>query len=196
MQMAGTWCVEIAELASMRRAEVEKVKAFASRRIDRYRPSYGRTVIEAPRQCICIGTTNSERYLKDETGGRRFLPLRCGRIGLDRAVRDRDQLWAEAAALYSGGAQWWLDADELQAARVEQEERYAEDVWTDDIAAFVADKDEVSVAGILEQLGMTVERRGQVEMNRAAACLKAQGCWKRVRTSAPPRKWVYRRAGQ
>ena len=46
-------------------------------------------------------------------------------------------------ALYRDGAQWWLDADELQAARVEQEERYAEDVWADDIAAFVADKDEV-----------------------------------------------------
>ena len=196
MQMAGRWCIEISELTGMRRADIERVKAFASRRIDRYRPSYCRTVIEAPRQCICIGTTNSERYLKDETGGRRFLPLRCGRIGLDRAGRDRDQLWAEATALYRGGAQWWPDADELQAARTEQAERYAEDIWADDIAAFVAGKDEVSVAGILEKLGITVERRGQVQMNRAAACLKAQGCWKRMRTSALPRKWVYRRVGQ
>ena len=152
MQMAGTWCVEIAELASMRRAEVEKVKAFASRRIDRYRPSYGRTVLEAPRQCVCVGTTNAERYLKDETGGRRFLPLHCGRIDLAGVKRDRDQLWAEAVELYRDGAQWWLDPDELQAARVEQEERFAEDAWADDVAAYVADKDEVSVVAILETL--------------------------------------------
>ena len=79
MQMAGVWCVEIAELTGMRRADIERVKAFASRRVDRYRPSYGRHVITAPRQCICIGTTNSERYLKDETGARRFWPIRCGR---------------------------------------------------------------------------------------------------------------------
>ena len=58
MQMAGVWCIEIAELTGMRRADIERVKAFASRRVDRYRPSYGRHVITAPRQCICIGTTN------------------------------------------------------------------------------------------------------------------------------------------
>ena len=98
MQMAGVWCVEIAELTGMRQADIERVKAFASRRVDRYRPSYGRYVIAAPRQCICIGTTNSERYLKDETGGRRFWPVRCGRIDVAAVARDRDQLWAEAVA--------------------------------------------------------------------------------------------------
>lgn len=51
--------------------------------------------------------------------------------------------------LYRDGAQWWLDPDELQAARVEQEERFAEDAWADDVAAYVADKDEVSVVAIL-----------------------------------------------
>ena len=84
----------------MRRADIERVKAFASRSADRYRPSYGRHVITAPRQCICIGTTNSERYLKDETGARRFWPVRCGRIDVAAAARDRDQLWAEALSLY------------------------------------------------------------------------------------------------
>ena len=98
--------------------------------------------------------------------------------------------------LYRDRAQWWLDPDELQAARVEQEERFAEDAWADDVAAYVADKDEVSVVAILEHLCVPVERRGQVEMNRIAACLKAQRCWKRARTSTPPRKWVYRRVGQ
>ena len=57
MQVRGVWCVEIAELSSMTRGEVERVKAFISRRVDRYRPSYGRHVITAPRQCIFVGST-------------------------------------------------------------------------------------------------------------------------------------------
>ncbi len=196
MQMAGVWCVEIAELTGMRRADIERVKAFASRRVDRYRPSYGRHVIAAPRQCICIGTTNSERYLKDETGARRFWPLRCGRIDVAAATRDRDQLWAEALSLYNDGEPWWLvGCREVSAARVEQDERYAEDTWTEAIGSYVEDKDDVSISAILrEAIGKPTEQWTQVDHNRVAACLKAQGGWKRVRLSrGDPRPWVYRR---
>ena len=196
MQMAGVWCVEIAELTGMRRADIERVKAFASRRVDRYRPSYGRHVIAAPRQCICIGTTNSERYLKDETGARRFWPVRCGRIDVPPATRDRDQLWAEALSLYQAGEPWWLaDSTEVIAARVEQEERYAEDTWTEIIGDYTEGKDEVSVSAILrEAIGKPAEQWTQVDQNRVAGCLKAQGGWKRVRLSTGnPRPWVYRR---
>jgi predicted P-loop ATPase len=192
MQMAGVWCVEIAELTGMRRADIERVKAFASRRVDRYRPSYGRHVIAPPRQCICIGTTNSERYLKDETGARRFWPVRCGRIDVAAATRDRDQLWAEALSLYQAGEPWWLaDSTEVIAARVEQEERYAEDTWTEIIGDYTEGKDEVSVSAILrEAIGKPAEQWTQVNQNRVAGCLKAQGGWKRVRLSTRnPRPW-------
>jgi predicted P-loop ATPase len=196
MQMAGVWCVEIAELTGMRRADIERVKAFASRRVDRYRPSYGRHVIAAPRQCVCIGTTNSERYLKDETGARRFWPVRCGRIDIVSATRDRDRLWAEALSLYQAGEPWWLaDSSEVIAARVEQEERYAEDTWTEIIGGYTEGKDEVSVSAILrEAIGKPAEQWTQVDQNRVAGCLKAQGGWRRVRLSTGnPRPWVYRR---
>ena len=78
MQVRVAWGIEIAELASMSRAEIERVKAFITRKVDRFRPSYGRRVIEVPRQSIFIGSTNADTYLKDETGGRRFWPIRCG----------------------------------------------------------------------------------------------------------------------
>jgi predicted P-loop ATPase len=197
MQMAGVWCVEIAELTGMRRADIERVKAFASRSIDRYRPSYGRHVIAAPRQCICVGTTNAERYLKDETGGRRFWPVRCGRIDVAAAARDRDQLWAEALSLYQAGEPWWLaDSAEVIAAHLEQEERYAEDSWTELVGGYTEGKDEVSVSAILrEAIGKPTEQWTQVDQNRVAACLKSQGGWMRVRLSqGSPRPWVYRRA--
>ena len=80
MQLSGVWCIELAELSSMTRGEIERVKAFISRATDRFRPSYGRNVIEVRRQTIFAGSTNSDSYLRDETGGRRFWPVRCGTI--------------------------------------------------------------------------------------------------------------------
>jgi predicted P-loop ATPase len=84
MQVRSAWCIEIAELASMNRTEIERVKAFITRRVDIFRPSYGRRVIQVQRQSVLFGTTNNDTYLKDETGGRRFWPIRCnGRIAVD-----------------------------------------------------------------------------------------------------------------
>ena len=83
-----------------------------------------------PRQCVFAGSVNPETYLRDETGNRRFWPIRCGTIDLDALVRDRDQLWAEAVARYREGAIWWLDEPELVAsAKAEQDERYQNDAW-------------------------------------------------------------------
>ena len=62
------------------------------------RLAYGRLTHEAPRHFIVVGTTNDERYLIDNTGNRRFWPVRVGDIDLEALARDRDQLWAEAAA--------------------------------------------------------------------------------------------------
>src|SRR6516165_10953905 len=66
MQVRAAWCVEVAELAAMTRGEIERVKAFVTRQVDRFRPSYGRRVIEVPRQSVFIGSTNADSYLKDE----------------------------------------------------------------------------------------------------------------------------------
>jgi predicted P-loop ATPase len=66
MQVRAAWCIEIAELSAMARPEVERVKTFISRRTDRFRPSYGRHVIEVPRQSFFVGSTNAELYLKDD----------------------------------------------------------------------------------------------------------------------------------
>jgi predicted P-loop ATPase len=60
MQVRSAWCIEIAELSAMQRGDIEKVKAFVTRRVDRFRPPYGHRVIEAPRQSIFIGSTNND----------------------------------------------------------------------------------------------------------------------------------------
>lgn len=94
--IAGKWIVEAGELKGMRKGEVDALKSTLSRRSDRARLAYGRQPVELPRQCVIIGSTNSEHYLKDPTGNRRFWPVRCGEFDVEGLRRDRDQLWAEA----------------------------------------------------------------------------------------------------
>ena len=129
-QMRGIWIIEIAELDAISRAEVSRIKAFLTRTTDRYRPPYERYIVTVPRQCVFAGSVNPETYLRDETGNRRFWPVRCGTIDLDALARDRDQLWAEAVKRYRDGAIWWLDEPDLIAgAKAEQDRRYQTDAW-------------------------------------------------------------------
>jgi predicted P-loop ATPase len=81
MQTRGVWIIELSELDS--HAEGAGIKAFMSRTTDRFRPPYGMRLVESPRQCIFAGTVNHGTYLRDETGGRRFRPVVCGRIDVE-----------------------------------------------------------------------------------------------------------------
>jgi predicted P-loop ATPase len=100
-QTQNIWIGEIGELAGMATRDVERIKDYLSRQTDRARKSYGRLTSTVPRQWIAIGTTNSDAYLRDPTGNRRFLPVKIGKVDLEALKRDRDQLWAEAV--------WWAE---------------------------------------------------------------------------------------
>jgi len=100
-KLQGYWFIEFAELAGMRKADLEKLKAFTSRQNDIYRASYGRVTERHPRQCVFFGTTNNERgYLRDITGNRRFWPVMCNAHGPKKAWNmtryEVEQIWAEA----------------------------------------------------------------------------------------------------
>jgi predicted P-loop ATPase len=194
MQVRSAWCIEVAELAAMTRGEIERVKAFVTREVDRFRPSYGRRVIEVPRQSVFIGSTNTLAYLKDETGGRRFWPIKCGAIDAEAIKRDRDQLWAEAVTLFDANSPWWLtDAAAVRQANEQQADRYQEDPWQQPIAKYCQDRTDVAVGEILlELLGIERGRWTQADQNRIARCLIQMG-WQRYQTPRPMRAWRYRR---
>ena len=128
-QMQGMWCIELAELDSFNKAENTRAKQFFGSQTDRYRPSYGRMVQEFPRQCVFVGTTNQDRYLKDSTGNRRYWPVTCTKICQAAIKQDRDQLWAEALKMYKDGMKWWPDDDYKHLFEVQQEDRFDSDVW-------------------------------------------------------------------
>jgi hypothetical protein len=187
----GIWIHEIAELSGMTRAEVERVKQFASRTEDRARPAYGRIRVDMKRRGIFTATTNRETYLKDDTGNRRFWPVRVEAIDLDAIARDRDQIWAEAAHLEASGASMKLGEEFWERAAEEQEARTEEDVWLEKIAAHTKLLPSTSVHDVLvTAIGMEVSRIGQVEQNRASRCLRKLG-FVRKRDSTADRDWKY-----
>jgi len=195
MQTRGVWIIELSELDSLSHSEVARIKAFMSRTTDRFRPPYGMRLVESPRQCVFAGTVNHSTYLRDETGGRRFWPIACGRIDVEALARDRNQLWAEAKARFDAGRVWWLDSAELvQMASDEQAERYEGDPWEEVIGRWADDRSNVSIGEVLERcLQKPQGLWTQSDKNRAARCLRFLG-WDRYRERQGARlEWRYRR---
>ena len=193
--LAGMWLVEVAELSAISRAEDAALKAFLTRDVERYRPSYGRLPVVQPRQCVFIGTTNKDSYLRDETGGRRFWPVKVGHLDTDALAADRDQLFAEAVAAWRSGGQagqWWPSGEwERTHAAPQQAARHDRDIWHDPIARWVADKPTVTLGVVaLHALGLETGRQGQPDQRRIAGVLTTLG-WSRKHTRAG---WVWSRA--
>jgi predicted P-loop ATPase len=130
----GNWIVEVAELSGLRHADINSVKATLSRSEDQIRPAYARFKERWPRQCIFVGTTNEDTYLKDETGNRRFLPVKTGQIDLESIKLDRDQLWAEAAELEADGFSIQLPPALWADAKDAQDTRMPPDPWEDKLS--------------------------------------------------------------
>jgi predicted P-loop ATPase len=141
LQLLGIWIAELGELSQIagRLADQERVKSFLTRRVDHFRPPYGRRTADFPRQCVFAGTTNSETYFRDETGAGRFWPVKCGpKVDIHRLIQDRDQLWAEARIRWDLGETWFLeDSETLKAAEEEQDARFQRDPWDGRIWQYV-----------------------------------------------------------
>jgi len=125
-KLQGFWAVEIGELAGMKKADIEKVKAFLSTCDDKYRPSYGRVVESHPRQCIIIATVNGERgYLRDITGNRRFWIIKLHQKKQKKTwnftPEFRAQFWAEAKEIWKSGEKLYLEGDVLAEAEKMQQ---------------------------------------------------------------------------
>ena len=192
--LAGKWLIEISEMSAMSKADSTALKAFITRTTERYRPSYGRKEVIQPRQVIFIGTTNQSAYLRDETGGRRFWPVKITTIDTDGLTADRDQLFAQALHEYRSGTLWWPDGDfERQYIAPEQDDRFEPDPWEQMIRAHLETVSRTTVGEIARSaLQIETPRIGTTEQRRIAAILERLGWhrlpkdWKGNRYWAPP----------
>lgn len=160
----GKWIIEAAELAGMRQSQVESLKAMLSRQKDGpVRMAYGRIPIQRPRGFIFIGTTNSDAYLKDSTGNRRFWPVRVKSFNVEALRANRDQLWAEASVREAAGESIRLRKELYGTATLQQERRRAEDPWEVRLGErFERDKRwKLSPDEVWEAVGVSIERRDE-----------------------------------
>lgn len=127
MVAAGSWIVELGELASCRKTDIESARNFITHRNDVMRLPYGRSIVSFPRRCVYIGTTNASQPLNDREGNRRYWVVTVGKIDTKRLEKDRDQLLAEALVAYRAGEIWWLSDKEAIRARSEVSVYEAED---------------------------------------------------------------------
>lgn len=184
--LRGKWLIEVGEMSALSKAEAAMLKAFLTRTEERYRPAYGRQEVHEPRQCCFIGTTNDAIYLKDETGGRRFWPVKATSVDVDALLRDRDHLFAEAVHAYRAGGKWWPDATfERQHIAPEQAARLEVDAWAEPISKYLDDRLKeggriaVRVGQVAaEALGMEARNIGTADQRRIAKVLTHLG-WRR-----------------
>ena len=181
--MQGRWIIEMAELEVARKTDEDALKAFLSRDFDLARLAYGRMTREFPRQSIFIGTKNPNTegtYLKDETGGRRWWPVRCGQVDFKGLKTVRDQLFAEAVARMrtAPGEKLYMDTPELtERAREEVGKRFIDDPWMERVAMWLnehAERDFVTSRDVfIEAIGGSDQRFDRRAQLSIAKCLKA-----------------------
>lgn len=190
--MRGKWIIEVSEMVCNRKVETDKLKSFLSKNTDRVRLAYRKNAEDFPRQSIFIGTINPEEglgYLKDTTGNRRFWPVTCTKINIEKLKIIRDQLLAEAVDRYFRGEKLYLDNDELvKLAELETKTRQQEDPWLEPVKQWLQKPDielnsyRTVVTGyeILEEcIGITVSRMTNRDLSRIATIMVKELGWEK-----------------
>lgn len=154
--MRKAWIIEISELSGFRRAAIEDIKNFISNDTDRVRMPYAKNNEEFPRHNIFIGTHNpsgDNQYLKDDTGNRRFWPVACTTIDIEKAKKWKDQLWAEALIRYREGIELYLTCNKsLSILGDYHSDRELHNPWDDLIGEYIEDKNAIFNRVVLKEL--------------------------------------------
>jgi predicted P-loop ATPase len=174
MHLRGKWLIEISELAAFNKvADVESLKALITRRVEIYTPKYGRKERHEPRQCLFIGTTNTDDWNRDETGGRRFWPVKVVHVDLAWVAEYRDQLFAEAVAAKDAGEPWWPDRNfERRIISPQQDKRLFHDAWEETLAQDLEWRETISIADAAQVIGIPRERLDMLAQKRLGAILR------------------------
>jgi predicted P-loop ATPase len=187
-RMRGRLIAEVGELRGLQSREIEHIKALLTRTHENWVPKFKEFAVTFPRRCIFIGTTNQEAFLGDDTGERRFLPLRTGTVDRDAVARDRLQLWAEARHLFAENGVVWAEAETL--ANGVHDQHKLVDPWVEDVATWLdalpefgdADAKPIkrgmqpfTTSELLAGLGIETRNKNNAQDKRAASVLRTMG---------------------
>lgn len=190
MGLRGVWCADFGELDQFSKADSTRIKQVITMTDDHYRPAYARLAQKFPRQCIFVGGTNRDDWQKDETGGRRFLPIKITKsINNDWVKENRNQLWAEAVHLMNTVENWW----DVANASEEQEARYEGDSWEGIVCDYLKGKMKTNTSEILSMaLKIEVGKHDKSAQMRVGKIMTRQSDWERKRDSKT-KLWGYER---
>ena len=195
MVLQGRWIIEIPEIESLNKASTGAIKRFLAQDTDLFRPPYGAMLKKAKRRCTFGGTVNHDVYLKDDSGNRRFWPVKCWRnADIDRLIADRDQLWAEAVALAKAGVRHWVEGDdERKLFEGEQDKRFQDDAWAEKVNFYLSNRDRASMGDILlSALQIEAGRWEKAAQTRVGSIMRRLG-WVRRRDNVGAREYYYAR---
>lgn len=196
----GKWLCEMGELTSMRKTESERLKSFFSTQVDRYRPPYGKNVLDVPRSFIVVGTTNNDEFLKDITGNRRYWPVILNGIGKKSVFKnlqgERDQIIAEAKTIHFSGENVYLPPELEREATAIQKDFIIRDAWADRIENFLDNPliDKVCTEMIfMECLKGNIERFSPIVKQRIDDVMCCIGGWEKSKTTIRIKEYGIRR---
>lgn len=210
--MAKFWLIEQAELSHYRGTDAETAKGFLSKKVDRFRPPYGKVIETFPRRACLVGSSNDDDILSEPN--RREWVLRVGDIDIRALKLERDQLLAEALHYYLEGFHcaecptwaglrcpkhaWWLEGEEMKEVMSIATEFAMLDPITDAIAAWwtrqSAEKrprEFALAACLMEALGCSREQLNTKRMQDGGRALKRFGFMRHQVHRGGMRTWVY-----
>ena len=139
-----SWIQEWGEIErTFSKKQSEELKAFITRKKDIFRPPYGRSAVEFPRQSIIVGTANGSDFLVDSTGNRRYwiIPVVHSKIDIQKLKQERDRIWSAAVKAYCNGEQWWLTDEEEKLSHTNNQQFQIIDEWQSAISRRLALRD-------------------------------------------------------
>ena len=189
-KMRGRLVGEIGELRGLHTKELESIKAFITRTHENWIPKYREFATQFPRRLVFVGTTNQDEFLSDDTGNRRFLPVRVSNVNVEGIRQNREQLWAEAKKLFSDSGIQFSVAEQL--ATREHEQYMIKDAWQETVSRWLnepdiitdekpIDKDYVTSIEVLKgAIGLDAKSIGRREELRISKTLQELGYKKTV----------------
>ena len=106
--------INMEEIDSMQRAEINQLKAMASQTVVTERPAYARNKVRLPHTASFCATGNNLQFLSDDTGNRRWLVFEVEHIDNPwTASIPYSQLYAQVKHLIDTGFRYWFDYEEI-----------------------------------------------------------------------------------